>query len=41
MDSDFILVMADGRAAEFDTPKNLLSRESMFRDLVQAAALDN
>ena len=40
MDSDLILVMADGRAAEFDTPKNLLNRGGMFRDLVEAAALD-
>lgn len=41
MDSDLILVMADGRAAEFDTPKNLLGRKSMFRDLVQAAAFES
>jgi ATP-binding cassette subfamily C (CFTR/MRP) protein 1 len=36
MDSDFILVMDDGRAAEFDTPKALLSKGGMFRDLVRA-----
>lgn len=40
MDSDFILVMADGRAAEFDTPQHLLKQGGMFHDLVQAAALD-
>ena len=40
IDSDYILVMDDGRAAEFDTPKNLLSRGGMFRDLVQAATLE-
>ena len=40
MDSDYILVMDDGRASEFDTPKALLGRGGMFRDLVQAAALD-
>jgi ABC-type multidrug transport system fused ATPase/permease subunit len=37
MDSDYILVMDDGKAAEFDTPTNLLSKGGMFRDLVQAA----
>lgn len=41
MDSDYILVMADGRATEFDTPKALLSRGGMFRDLVQAATLES
>jgi ATP-binding cassette, subfamily C (CFTR/MRP), member 1 len=40
MDSDYILVMDDGRAAEFDTPKNLLQKGGMFRDLVQAAKGD-
>jgi len=38
MDSDFILVMNNGQAAEFDTPKNLLAKGGMFRDLVQAAS---
>lgn len=38
MDSDFILVMDNGQAAEFDTPKNLLTKGGMFRDLVQAAS---
>lgn len=40
MDSDFILVMSDGRAAEFDKPKTLLERGGLFRDLVEAAAHD-
>mmetsp|Transcript_23427 Transcript_23427/g.65388 ORF Transcript_23427/g.65388 Transcript_23427/m.65388 type:complete len:488 (-) Transcript_23427:82-1545(-) len=38
MDNDYILVMDDGRAAEFDTPKNLLSKGGMFRSLVEASA---
>jgi len=38
MDSDFILVMDNGQAAEFDAPKNLLAKGGMFRDLVQAAS---
>jgi ABC-type multidrug transport system fused ATPase/permease subunit len=38
MDSDYILVMDDGKAAEFDTPTNLLTNGGMFRDLVQAAS---
>ena len=37
MDSNYILVMADGRASEFDTPKKLLENGGLFRDLVQAA----
>lgn len=37
MDSDFILVMDDGLAKEFDSPKNLLSRDkSLFKDLYSA-----
>ena len=41
MDSDFILVMDDGKAAEFGTPQELLKRGGgMFRDLVKAAAQD-
>jgi ABC-type multidrug transport system fused ATPase/permease subunit len=37
MDSDYILVMHDGKAAEFDTPKSLLQQGGMFCELVQAA----
>lgn len=38
--SDFILVMDNGRAAEFDRPKELLAKGGMFRDLVEAATLE-
>ena len=38
MDSDYILVMDDGRCAEFDTPATLLKKGGMFRDLVKAAS---
>jgi len=35
MDSDYVLVMQDGKAAEFDTPKNLLQAEGgSFKELV-------
>jgi ABC-type multidrug transport system fused ATPase/permease subunit len=37
MDSDYILVMSDGRAAEFDTPDKLLQTGGLFRDLCLAA----
>lgn len=38
MDSDLVLVMDDGRAAEFDRPSTLLSREGgMFKALVEAS----
>ena len=36
MDSDLVLVMDDGRAAEFNTPSSLLSRGGMFKALVDA-----
>lgn len=38
MDSDYILVMEDGQAAEFDPPGVLLQRGGMFSDLVEAAS---
>ena len=41
MDSSYILVMSDGRASEFDTPKKLLEQGGLFRDLVQAAQNKN
>jgi ABC-type multidrug transport system fused ATPase/permease subunit len=34
MDSTHILVMADGKAVEFDTPSNLLAKGGLFKDLV-------
>lgn len=37
MDSDLILVMDDGQASDFDTPKALLEKGGMFADLVDAA----
>jgi ATP-binding cassette subfamily C (CFTR/MRP) protein 1 len=38
MDSDLVLVMDDGKAAEFDKPSSLLSREGgLFRSLVDAS----
>ena len=36
LDSDYILVMDDGRAEEFDTPDNLLRQGGLFKDLVDA-----
>ena len=38
LDSDYIMVMSDGQAAEFDTPQTLMDRGGLFRDLVEAAA---
>ena len=39
MDSDLVLVMDDGRAAEFDSPTALMKRpKGMFRGLVVASA---
>jgi ATP-binding cassette, subfamily C (CFTR/MRP), member 1 len=41
MDSDYVLVMADGVASEFDSPQRLLEKpDSLFRELVRAAARD-
>ena len=40
MDSDYILVMSDGKAREFDAPSKLLKKGGMFRDLVEAAATE-
>ena len=37
MDSDYVLVMDDGMAADFDKPSNLLSKEDgIFKSLVEA-----
>ena len=36
LDSNYILVMSDGQAAEFDTPRNLMDRGGLFRELVEA-----
>jgi len=36
LDSDFILVMDDGRAEEFDTPGSLMANGGLFKDLVDA-----
>jgi ABC-type multidrug transport system fused ATPase/permease subunit len=37
MDSDYVLVMDDGMAAEFDKPSILLSKEDgIFKSLVEA-----
>ena len=42
MDSDLVLVMDDGQAAEFDTPSSLLSKEDgMFKALVEAWEEEN
>lgn len=41
MDSDFVLVMDDGKVAEFDKPSVLLSREGMFKSLVDAWEEEN
>lgn len=38
LDSDWILVLSDGQAAEFDPPQTLLRRGGMFRELVQASS---
>jgi len=36
LDSDYILVMDDGQAAEFDAPDTLLAKGGLFKDLVNA-----
>jgi ABC-type multidrug transport system fused ATPase/permease subunit len=36
LDSDYILVMDDGQAAEFDKPDVLLKKGGLFKDLVDA-----
>ena len=36
LDSDYILVMDDGQAAEFDKPNVLLKKGGLFKDLVDA-----
>eukprot|EP00934_Nitzschia_sp_Nitz4_P009275 Nitzschia sp. Nitz4//scaffold39_size137210//112596//117089//NITZ4_003219-RA/size137210-augustus-gene-0.186-mRNA-1//1//CDS//3329550443//9265//frame0 len=41
MDSTHILVMNDGKCAEFDTPANLLNRGGLFKDLVDAWEKEN
>ena len=40
MDSDMVLVMDQGRVAEYDTPEHLLSNDkSVFYGLAQEAGL--
>ncbi|KAJ2865042.1 ATP-binding cassette glutathione S-conjugate transporter ycf1 [Coemansia aciculifera] len=39
MDSDRILVMDEGKVAEFDTPANLLARDSHFSKLIESMNL--
>jgi ABC-type multidrug transport system fused ATPase/permease subunit len=39
MDSDQVLVMSDGKVAEYDTPEALLQRDSVFKSLVDEAGL--
>lgn len=36
LDSDYILVMDNGRAEEFDTPEYLMQKGGLFKDLVDA-----
>jgi ATP-binding cassette subfamily C (CFTR/MRP) protein 1 len=39
LDSDRIVVMQQGRVAEFDTPANLVRRRGLFYELVHEANL--
>jgi ATP-binding cassette subfamily C (CFTR/MRP) protein 1 len=41
MDSTYILVMENGRVAEFDSPSALLSKGGLFKDLVDAWEKEN
>ena len=42
MDSDYVLVMDDGLAAEFDKPSSLLSKDDgVFKSLVDAWEEEN
>lgn len=41
MDSSHILVMSDGKALEFDTPANLLSKGGLFKELVDRWEAEN
>lgn len=40
LDSDRIVVLDQGRVAEFDTPKNLIEQRGQFWKLVKEAGLD-
>lgn len=39
LDSDRIVVLQQGRVAEFDTPEELISRRGLFYELVREAGL--
>lgn len=42
LDSDRIIVLQQGKVAEFDTPRELISRRGLFYELVrEAGLLDN
>ncbi len=38
MDSDRVLVLDDGRVAEFDSPSTLLSRDGIFASMVKKSS---